>query len=437
MKLFELLQLVIGKLNNAVSTDVQDLSDEQKAQAKANLGISENSEATISDWNQNDENAPDYVKNRTHYKSFSKDYEKRFFGWFDSSVLTTTQLEDGSYAWAEEKYVIPQSAIVKELTPRDFDDDMMSTNDDEWRIKTTVLVTTDLYKLSEKFMVTPEAILQSVEPWSQEVIITTPYFKITGPYEGQPNWYFVPTVPPTQHTIDILNGGKRGPFEVTKAKVTYEQLDIRYIPTKDTIYGGSAIPTSSAIIGALETMVYYENLQDRPFYHDEESYIAIYNSSEDIMGAEMVGTSPIDLPENHWEHYIFDGRTYRVLFKGNWYTCVCEYTDPEERYHRYLGNGSLYDESLPDTGEPFVVIRGLEGEASYLKFNVNDGEYNQAFVVEELSPEVLKKLDEKFIPDEIARVSDIPGACITDSELAALADLLGVTLEGETNTTQE
>lgn len=48
----------------------QTLTDEQKAQARENIG------AVQSDWNQTDETAPDYIKNRTH--------------WAEAPVTTTT-----------------------------------------------------------------------------------------------------------------------------------------------------------------------------------------------------------------------------------------------------------------------------------------------------------------------------------------------------------
>ena len=43
----------------------QDLTEEQKAQARENIGAGE--PQIQADWNQNDENAPGYIANRTHY----------------------------------------------------------------------------------------------------------------------------------------------------------------------------------------------------------------------------------------------------------------------------------------------------------------------------------------------------------------------------------
>ena len=65
-KLNDLLSNIITKLNSSVKVEPQELTEEQKAQARQNIGIAR------SDWNQNDESAPDYIKNRICYdKSYT------------------------------------------------------------------------------------------------------------------------------------------------------------------------------------------------------------------------------------------------------------------------------------------------------------------------------------------------------------------------------
>lgn len=54
--------------NNYVKySESQTLTDEQKAQARTNIGAISSSELVQSDWNQNDETAKDYIKNRICY----------------------------------------------------------------------------------------------------------------------------------------------------------------------------------------------------------------------------------------------------------------------------------------------------------------------------------------------------------------------------------
>lgn len=61
-KLNDLLSNIITKLNSSVKVEPQELTEEQKAQARQNIGIAQ------SDWNQNDESAPDFIKNRIAYE---------------------------------------------------------------------------------------------------------------------------------------------------------------------------------------------------------------------------------------------------------------------------------------------------------------------------------------------------------------------------------
>lgn len=62
----------------------QDLTEEQKAQARENIGAGESQ--IQADWNQSDETAVDYIKNRTHYE-----------GEEEVAVITATFTSDGSY----------------------------------------------------------------------------------------------------------------------------------------------------------------------------------------------------------------------------------------------------------------------------------------------------------------------------------------------------
>lgn len=61
-KLYELFHSVIAKLNKAIKTEAQTLTDEEKAQARSNIGVVQ------PDLSQNDPTAADFVKNRTHYE---------------------------------------------------------------------------------------------------------------------------------------------------------------------------------------------------------------------------------------------------------------------------------------------------------------------------------------------------------------------------------
>ena len=76
-KLFDLLNSIITKVNKAVRySDAQNLTDEQKSQARINIGaisVGEVPEPVQADHSQNDRTQPDFIKNRTHYQDTFND----------------------------------------------------------------------------------------------------------------------------------------------------------------------------------------------------------------------------------------------------------------------------------------------------------------------------------------------------------------------------
>lgn len=76
--------------NNYVKySESQTLTDEQKAQARTNIGAISSSELVQPDWNQNDETAKDYIKN----KSLEVPYWEEFGTW----TTTYSSFEDDHY----------------------------------------------------------------------------------------------------------------------------------------------------------------------------------------------------------------------------------------------------------------------------------------------------------------------------------------------------
>lgn len=83
MAFYDLLEKIINKLNLAVRTDEQNLSEEQKQQVRKNIGVG--APQVQADQNQNDETAPDYIKNR--------------LAWTENKVIfnQTITISDGKY----------------------------------------------------------------------------------------------------------------------------------------------------------------------------------------------------------------------------------------------------------------------------------------------------------------------------------------------------
>lgn len=101
----------------------QDLTEEQKQQARENIGAAdENTFAqSVADWNQNDETALDYIKNRTHY-SECKEIEWIPYGTYEfASTKNATLLFSNAGLNPEPivaglKYKVKLDGVVTEYT---------------------------------------------------------------------------------------------------------------------------------------------------------------------------------------------------------------------------------------------------------------------------------------------------------------------------------
>jgi hypothetical protein len=88
-KLYELLNTMIDKVNSSVKTTAQNMTEEEKANVKSNLGYTTPEDIPTqvqADLAQNDPTQPDYVKNRTHY-------EETVIG----AIIESQTIEEGDY----------------------------------------------------------------------------------------------------------------------------------------------------------------------------------------------------------------------------------------------------------------------------------------------------------------------------------------------------
>ena len=98
-----------------------------------------------------------------------------------------------------------------------------------------------------------------------------------------------------------------------------------------------------------------------------------------------------------------EGNVYYVLFDGIEYE-----TTVTRNHHRGLGNHYLYSDEYheyPNTGEPFCITCEAYG---VLRCYVASSDSDTHTLSIYTKRNGVKQLDEKFIPDTIARVSDIP-----------------------------
>lgn len=120
--------------------------------------------------------------------------------------------------------------------------------------------------------------------------------------------------------------------------------------------------------------------------------IAIYTCSN---SAKFTGDdSYIDASES-----LVEGNTYIVVFDGVRYECIAGYN--VQQGYCYLGNNHTWSGNAVDTGEPFGIWQS-NGSKTIMGF-LPSGDY------EEHTIQIIVKhnIDEKFIPDTIARVEDV------------------------------
>ena len=165
----------------------------------------------------------------------------------------------------------------------------------------------------------------------------------------------------------------------------------------------------------------YNDLTDRTHYITEKY--------EEILRGSIYSSTYSDSPVPYYqwlnkpEDILIVGDKYRVTYKGEEYvvTCKGDWGDGVP----YLGNPSFYSSENIDTGESFLIVYLGDGfEHGYvagnhqivygrLRWYTSKGGYEG--VVEHIIEEVVQ-LDEKYIPDTIARVSDLNNIDLTGLE---------------------
>lgn len=137
----------------------------------------------------------------------------------------------------------------------------------------------------------------------------------------------------------------------------------------------------------------YDDLLDKPFY---EKYNKTVLTPK---GTPMIETSGYTHKEK-----IEVGKEYLVTFRGQEYKCIGQPATVYTRDHAYLGNFTFYyDQEFIANEYPFLVINDLtsNGYASYQYFGDNLTK-KDTIEINRIDSVDLKKLEEKFIPNEYA-----------------------------------
>jgi hypothetical protein len=150
----------------------------------------------------------------------------------------------------------------------------------------------------------------------------------------------------------------------------------------------------------------WNDLEDKPFYEEITKSDALYDTQKLAFKAQdpSLGNYYMTVVEvSDFDESFIDGNTYIVTWNEKDYTCVASAIDVGPEILIMLGNMGIASSAYADTGEPFCIqitntsltVATKETDSSHLL-----GIYEGSATVHQL--------DEKFIPDTIARKTDIP-----------------------------
>ena len=343
--------------NDHLTYSAQELTEEQKAQARENIGaiceedIPEVPEQVQADWNQNDPEGDGYIKGRTHYVTT----EKR-------------TMVDAESPYGETDM---DMGAVEYLRRHDNNGELLLASG-----------STYYYKLgdSEGTFVLPD--LDAVEGEKWEHYIGDHLFirvrTITDYFYPKGAWFVV------CNSFSVGPNYLNIPFYFAEIVESVNVLDEKYIPA--SIARASQIPeVSTPDWNASEGEAGY--VANRTHYVTYEKYYAteledLTFSGKDASGLTMSG-------------YLKKDTEYIVELDGEKYAVMSEIAD---------GYGSVRIGSSNCTEYPFYIYFGMEsGNYDWIKVST-DGDH--VLSVYTLTEEAVP-LDEKFIPDTIARVERV------------------------------
>ena len=230
--------------------------------------------------------------------------------------------------------------------------------------------------------------------------------------------------------ITFIDMGGRGEFNLTLTLVSKVEIPESAIP--DTIARTSQI--SDVPDWNQNNSDAYDYIKGRTHYDEvvidtvlvpeaEFKFYITQNVTENSNKSGMSGDGAKNIRELLKEQNV--GKICYVLFDGVEYEAAVSY---QGGYG--LGNTYLYNKSCTNTGEPFYITSGVY-EAIYCYISMSDSDTHTLSVYTKQN--VVKQLDEKYIPDSIARVADVPDVSMYQTEaqvIAIINEALGVIENG-------
>lgn len=335
-----------------------------------NINVPEQVQA---DQNQNDSTAPDYIKNRTHWLE-------------DQLVEVYPETTRGESEWNED--------VFNEL------------------FEGTYVVTFDgvKYRCTAVYNAIGDSRLNSLDDLSSAIDVPFYMYCWEGPHiGGAPDGWFVSNL---ESGIFYADGGTHT-IKIEKVEgSTYHPLDEGFIP--DTIARKSDIVQTEQVQSDLN-----QNDESAPDYVKNRTHWTEAGKKL-IVDEQTLETSGeifhrVDLVEYLPTDHVFNlDQTYVVTINGISYTCD---TWRSSNSVLRIGDSRLLDENFADEHPedvPFILGYETEGDSFWgdleIYFDIIFPEHGTYTIkIEQLDDTLTAyhKLDENFIPDTIARVSQI------------------------------
>lgn len=451
--------------NNETLMAVIDAIDETKANKD---------EIVQSDWNQNDETASDYVKNRTHYEDIQLQEITFDFlsnqGGLDTLinlhetgnltvVINDVEYTDLSYSFdgSNNKFTTSDNAywLNYRLYPSR---DLTTSNSITWYLPNKTVKTLDKKFLPEHLQFGEASEPSNIIEWDGDI---TGKETAVIPEDGYDICMVKVSELTDTLTVEDIVGGTisvvtpDGPSSITlisemvhdgaamgvpgiSVSETAAGVEVLFICFNDFSMSDLnftkgvwflSLPASGVYVSSLritkqafrsEVISYLDSKYIEDMYRTETKYEEIINTSFDGMDAQMQTYFPLEV-----------GTEYLVIWNGVKYKTTA-YKHGSVNYLTCLGNTSSIGGI--ETDEPFGIITGVDpgnGPSSLVIGSELTGSSHTTFSIVNIGK--VHKVPEKYIPDSIARVEYV------DSKSGVGKDVTGqeFTIDGETITARK
>lgn len=394
-----------------------------------NIEVKVTSGSSGADWNQNDPEAPDYVKNRTHYDA-GRPVELPIFSG-ESLAFTESPNEDETgimyiYEMQESDVftLIAGNTYYVTIDGETHETKAMSMGESVY-IGNFSIVVSVYPNTGEPFFVMPNAGLFALSIAGETHNVTISEIKNVVEKE---------IIPYNEYTFSVMNPDmipmliNIGSFDLSNMSegdsynVTFDGVE--YKNTVKTMYGSlvfgnlNLISSDEEYTGEPYLALYAEGMSgmyavttsiQAKFSIDKVLADGTYETVVPEGTRELVGDNGYQWIDTEFGCVLEENTTYKIVWNDIEYTCTSVGqnmgSEEEPMMIVYMGNLSKIGMSDTDTGEPFIFgYMPGEGFVAMMMPDASFTDTHQIKVTGYVSG--VKKLDKKYLPDDI----DIPVA---------------------------